>query len=24
MEIGGDNEHMDQSDVDNLLSSLGF
>ena len=24
MEIGGDNVHMDQSDVDNLLSSLGF
>jgi chemotaxis protein CheZ len=24
MDIGGDNEHMDQSDVDNLLSSLGF
>jgi chemotaxis protein CheZ len=24
MEIGGSNEHMDQSDVDNLLSSLGF
>lgn len=24
MEIGGDNEHMDQNDVDNLLSSLGF
>jgi chemotaxis protein CheZ len=24
MEIGADNEHMDQSDVDNLLSSLGF
>lgn len=24
MEIGGGNEHMDQSDVDNLLSSLGF
>lgn len=24
MEIGADNVHMDQSDVDNLLSSLGF
>jgi chemotaxis protein CheZ len=24
MDIGGDNEHMDQNDVDNLLSSLGF
>jgi chemotaxis protein CheZ len=24
MEIASDNEHMDQSDVDNLLSSLGF
>jgi chemotaxis protein CheZ len=24
MEIGADNEHMDQADVDNLLSSLGF
>lgn len=24
MEMGNENEHMDQSDVDNLLSSLGF